>query len=585
MRDRYAALALPYIPRLLHLVDMNPYSKTFGSFDRAFWHYRTMDFPCGMSQEFVLPLALVYANAYPGNTFRGVERLREVAEGSLRFMASSSHKDGTCDDYFPFERAMGALVFSLYAGSEAYKVLKMDDEAVVELFTKRIRHLEHENETGRLSNHQALAALAAFNVYSITGDERAKKVAEDRIALTLSWQHKDEGWFQEYEGADPGYHTCTIDFLAKLRQKMRAAGHPGADELTKPLVDAVKFSWHFMHPDGSYGGEYGSRNTYHFYPHGFELLAGDCEEAGQIADAFLVGSERDKRYHNDDDRMTAHYVYDFLQAWEDYHGDRPTPINESRREPETRWMPGAKIAVSWNGREAETKTKSEAENGRGRYAIANFSKGGVVKVFDAHGPIASDTGLIGELQDGAVVVSHLVQDDNKVSADPEAGRFSVEGDLCKRRNNGMTVIKQLMLRGWVLVIGRFNANLTRSIVQKIAITGKPKAGYRFRRDIEITDDKVIVTDRVPVGTPLKRLSVGSDATSIYVANSLVYQESRLCRWQHADVASLPVEAGMRVWRREYFRGSGHSPGGGLDEVAAEPSEIAERSRPEAAGVR
>ena len=55
-----------------------------------------------------------------------------------------------------------------------------------------------------------------------------------------------------------------------------------------PLVKAVEFAWYFMHPDGSYGGEYGSRNTYHFYPHGFELMAPHTEKAGQIADRFLA---------------------------------------------------------------------------------------------------------------------------------------------------------------------------------------------------------------------------------------------------------------------------------------------------------
>lgn len=560
VRDRYAELALPYIPRLLHLVDMNPYSRTYGCFDRAFWHYRTMDFPCGMSQEFVLALALAYARPYPGNRYHGVERVREVAEAAVRYMVPSSHKDGTCDDYFPYERAMGALVFSLYAASEAYQVLGMRDERVVDLFTKRVHHLEGENETGRLSNHQALAALAAYNVYLITGDDRARRVAEQRVELTLSWQDKAEGWLQEYEGADPGYHTCTIDFLAKLRQKMRAKGAGAdADALTGPLVKAVEFSWHFMHPDGSYGGEYGSRNTYHFYPHGFELLAPDTEKAGQIADAFLRGTERDKRYHNDDDRMTAHYVYDFMQAWEDYHQPRPVPILEDRSSPETKWMPGAKIVVSWSGRESQASG--------GRHVAANLSKGGVLKVFDAHGPIASDTGLIGELEDGTVVVSHLVQDDSRVTAevreDGTGGVFEVEGDFCRRRANAMSVVKQLMLRGWVLTVGRFNANLTRSIVQKVAITGKPKAGHRFRRRVEIEADRVVVTDFVPESMPLKRLSVGSDATSIYVANSLTHQESRLCPWQDAELGSLPAEGGMRVWRREYYRGSGHDPGGAL----------------------
>ena len=123
----------------------------------------------------------------------------------------------------------------------------------------------------------------------------------------------------------------------------------------------------------------------------------------------------------------------------------------------------------------------------------------------------------------------------------------------------MNVWKSILLRIWCISIGRFHANLTRSIVQKIAITGKPKSAYDFERKTEILPDKVLVTDSFHAAIPFKGISVGSDATSIYVANSLTYQESRLCPWQHADLKNLPIENGKRVWRREYFRGSGHSP--------------------------
>jgi hypothetical protein len=550
LKHKYINLALPYIPRLLHLIDQNPYSPTYGCFDRAFWHYRTMDFPCGMSQEMVLPIALAFARQYPSNKYYQTERLKELSEAAIRYMIKSSHKDGTCDDYFPYERAMGALVFSLYAATEAYQVIGMKDESVKDLFIKRVRHLEHENESGRLSNHQALAALAAYNVYCITGDERARKTAEDRVALTLSWQDQSEGWYQEYEGADPGYHTCTIDFLAKYLQKKEAKGEKDHTVL-KSLIKAVDFSWYFMHPDGSYGGEYGSRNTYHFYPHGFELLAPHTIKAGQIADAFLQSTEKGKRYHNDDDRMTAHYVYNYMQAWEDYYPERPTLINDDKNDAIHKWMPKASICVNWN-KSKESKNQ--------HYLITNLSKGGVLKIFDTTGCIASDTGLIAELYDGTVVVSHLVQKDSRITHTEhnKGATLEVEGYFCIRKPNGMSVLKQLLLRIWVLTIGRFNANLTRSIVQKIAITGKPKIPFRFKRKIEIIDQKTIVTDYFPEKMPIKRLSIGSDATSIYVANSLVYQESRLTPWQHADLSSLPIEDGQKVWKRSYFRGSDHS---------------------------
>jgi hypothetical protein len=493
-----------------------------------------MDFPCGMSQEFALPLALAYANDYPTNPYYQVERVRELAEAAVKYVVVGSHSNGTCDDYFPYERAMGALVFSLYAASEAYQILEMQDERVVDLFLKRVRHLAKHNETGRLSNHQALAALAAYNVYQITGDEQSRRVSEDRVELTLSWQNHTEGWFQEYEGADPGYHTCTIDFLAKLQQKR------GDDSLVEPLRRACEFAWYFVHPDGSYGGEYGSRNTYHFYPHGFELMSPYTEKAGQVADGFLGSARLGKRYYNDDDRMTAHYVYNFLQAYQDYHDDRPFGINEARSGERTVWMPDARIAVSWSGTE--------------RYAVVNLSKGGVVKVFDKQGPIASDTGLIGETHTGTVLVSHLVQSDSNVEADLEKGTFKVTGDLCRRRAHLPTPWKLVVFRLFNLICGRFGANLTRRLLQRILITGKSKTGYRFRRTVRFEGTKVFVEDRIDANLKLKRLSCGSDATSIYVANSNVYQESVLCSWQHADLEQLPVDDGQRVWRREYYRG-------------------------------
>lgn len=550
LRDRYAQLGLSYLPRLMHLVDRNRFSRTYGSFDRAFWHYRTMDFPCGMAQEFVLPLALAYAKDYPGNRYRGVARVRELAEAGVRFAASSSHADGTCDDYFPFERAMGALVFSLYACAETYRVLGMKDERVVDFFSRRVKHLAHENETGRLTNHQAFAALAAYTVYEITGDPAHKKVAEDRVGLTLEWFNEDEGWFWEYEGADPGYQSCTIDFLAKYMQKSRDT------RVLSPLVKASEFCWHFMHPDGSYAGEYGSRNTYHFYPHGFEVLAPHSEKAAQIADTFLRRAPEGKRYINDDDRMQAHYVYNFLQAYEDYCPRRPAPIETARRERTVKYFPKAGMVVAWSGNRPD---------GREYHAAANLTKGGVVKVFNSSGPIASDTGLTGSLADGTVAVSHLVQrEESRIEADPARGVFTTSAPLCRRRSNLPTPFKNIVFRCLLLTIGRFNANLTRRLLQKILITGKPRLEWSFSRTLKFEADRVVVEDRFPRNVPWQRLSVGSDGTSIYVANSNVYQESVLCPWQEVDAGTLPTQGEERVWRREYFAGSGH----GLDGAGA-----------------
>ena len=390
-------------------------------------------------------------------------------------------------------------------------LLSLEDEQMINFFKRRADHLGKFNETGQLSNHQAFAALACYNVYLITGQEKYRRISEERTEKTLSWQHKEEGWFQEYEGADPGYNTCTIDLLSKLYMKSKN------ESLIEPLKKAIEFCWYFMHPDGSYGGEYGSRNTYHFYPHGFEIMARFTEKAGQIADHFLAGLEKDKRYHNDDDRMCCHCVHDWLQAWLDYYHKRPAPINE--RGNFIRWFPGCKIAVC--------KTDKY-------YAVTNLSKGGVIKVFNDKGPLSSDTGLIGELDNEKVVVTHLIDEKNIITANTEGRCFKVEGVFSFRRTKLSSPLKLVIFRLLLLTVGRFAPSLTRSLIQMLLITHKPRTKYGFSREIRFLDDKVEISDEIKDPIPLKRLSAGSDATSIYVANSNTYQESVLiCPWKHA----------------------------------------------------
>ena len=63
----FSCNALQQIPQLLTLQDRNPHSPTYGCFDRNFWQYRLVDFPTGMAQEFVYPLALAYSTKLPEN--------------------------------------------------------------------------------------------------------------------------------------------------------------------------------------------------------------------------------------------------------------------------------------------------------------------------------------------------------------------------------------------------------------------------------------------------------------------------------------------------------------------------------------
>ena len=111
-RELFADAALRQIPKILTLLDRNPHSPAYGCFDRNYWHYRMIDFPSGMPQEFVLPLALAYELNIPNNPYHHQPALKNWVEAGILFAARSAHRDGSCDDYFPYERAGGAAAFS-----------------------------------------------------------------------------------------------------------------------------------------------------------------------------------------------------------------------------------------------------------------------------------------------------------------------------------------------------------------------------------------------------------------------------------------------------------------------------------------
>ena len=135
-RNLLAQIALAEIPKVLTLLDRNPHSPTYGCFDRNFWHYRIIDFPSGMSQEFVWPLALAYDLDVPNNQFYRRASLREWTEAGILYAAKSAHRDGSCDDYFPYERAMGASGFSLLACMESYRLLGLENQEAMAFFFK-----------------------------------------------------------------------------------------------------------------------------------------------------------------------------------------------------------------------------------------------------------------------------------------------------------------------------------------------------------------------------------------------------------------------------------------------------------------
>ena len=136
--------------------------------------------------------------------------------------------------------------------------------------------------------------------------------------------------------------------------------------------------------------------------------------------------------------------------------------------------------------------------------------------------------------DGDVLVSHLVDDEHTHQVEEETGFAMTSGALSRRRYPLPSPVKQIAFRGMNLSVGRFGANAVRSILQKVLITGKPRTEARFAREIQLLEDDIVIHDHIDIadapGMTVTDLTAGSDATSIYVANSNTFQESVLTPW-------------------------------------------------------
>jgi len=437
-RDVLAHEALQQIPIILTLMDRNRHSPTYGCFDRNYWHYRIIDFPSGMAQEFVLPLALAYSLDIPGNPYYQKASIKEWVEAGILYAAASAHSDGSCDDYFPFERAGGAAAFSLLACLDAYRISGLDNQSALAFFEKRADWLAGHQESGRLSNHQAL------------------------IALCL--------------------------------------------ELTKALAAAVAFATHFIHPDGSFGGEYGSRNTYNFFPHGFELVGRTNPKALVINDLFLKGVREGRGPSYADDHIIGHHTWNYLLAWQDFVPDRPeTPEREQGRT----YFPVAKLLV-------------ERRGGITLYAALN--KGGVFKAFCGDRQVCSDTQLSVQIKGTPArnAVGHLVDDYSAIFEDDE---ITVEGALGWAKQTRMTTVNLIGLHVVMYTVGQFFPDLIRQLLQRMLITERNTAPYTFKRSFLWEGDSITVEDELSAETwdNVAGVALGVDQTSIYVVMSRTFQ--------------------------------------------------------------
>jgi len=521
LRDVYAQKAISQIPRLLTLQDRNSFSPTYGCFHRRYWLDKTDDFPDALPQFGVHALALVYTHPFPGSSYYRQPKIRDWAIAGMEFWARIQHRDGSFDEFYPYERGWaGPTAFTAYAVLEAYRLLK---EEVPEDVAHRVLRAAHraalsigrtKEAGGILANHHAIAALAVWKAYETLGTSELLEAFDNILKTFLKYHNAEEGWSLEYDGVDPGYLSATVSFLAKIYQT-----HPDP-EIFQVLERSVEFCSYFAYPNKFYAGSVGSRNTLHFYPHGFEILAPQFPLAAAVAQHMLEGLAEGKLVPPEimADRYVFYRVPELLQAYLDYSPrPRDLPPLPCQQEPFTRYFPQAGIYAA---------ARSQ------HYVIANLAKGGVTKVFERETGrlLLNDCGIIGRLDKGQVVTSQWVGEDYDRRANDE--EWEVSGRMkVVPANKYFTPLKTVIFRLMLLAIGWSPrlSHLMKGRIRKVLMLKARTTPVRFHRRFQLEEGHVILTDEIETrpGTRFSDLSLGDEFFVRYVPQSRYFQSQEM----------------------------------------------------------
>ena len=465
--------------RLFAHVDLDPYSPTRGCFDRRFWGWKLVDYPEATYQRAVKPLAMLYAD--PASALHADERVRQAITAGLEYSAGIQHPNGSFDQAFPYEQSFGATAFLLHSMSGAVALLRAvdpdwDSSAALDSMRKAGEFLcRHDERHGLISNHLAGAAAGLLECGLLLAESAFAARAKQLTTQILDSQ-STEGWFPEYGGADPGYQTLCLQFLADVQRLSPDA------RLAEALRRGLGFIAHFVHPDGSFGGEYGARRTEIFHPGGVARLAAAEPLAGSILRAVLVGwsagrslGPADVDFGNLSPVLEGHVLAQQLCSAP--VASEPLPCEQV---PFSRDFPDAGLFVRGTP---------------GYYAVVGVLTGGVVKVFSR-----SPAGLT--YDDGGYYARVAGRDystqstGNSQILHSAADAITLEAPFSRVPRMLPTPARFVVLRMLNLTVMRWVAagNAVKRLLVRMLITGTPSAPLHLSRNVRFQPDAVCIED-------------------------------------------------------------------------------------------
>ena len=382
-------LVLQSAPRLLSALNRCPVSASSGSFDREYWAWCVKDFANYDLQRATAVLAWLYTTPFEGNRFYGRPAMLAWVRQAIAFWLRGQERGGAFDHLYPLEKSWMAAAFTLVDMTAAWDMLHEELPPAFQAewlagMKRAAACLETRDEDhGFISNHRAGAAAGLLAFFRISGERGARDAALRLLNGILAHQSAD-GFFQEYEGADPGYETLGLHYLAKAHRELALAGlEPLRQRLEAAVGRSLEFLSYFVHPGGSVGGEYGSRGCPHVFLGGLEywsaifpLAEAICRRTTPALQQNRAAGVADSDFRNEIPLLSSAIFAAATDAEPRFFEPTTLPCERAFE----RYFPEAGIYV-----------RSEPAKA---FIIVGASKGGVVKAFDSRSLVYSNDGYV-----------------------------------------------------------------------------------------------------------------------------------------------------------------------------------------------
>lgn len=518
----YKCILRDNLPRLLSLYNLDCSSSTYGYGDRLFWGWKISDFVNGTQQGGVHALSIALNLSLIDNDDFALRAIDAVIKAIKKIRA----KNGSLVEAYPGENSFCVTSLVAFDILSAINILRdhlpdIKMQEYMDIIRPLIQFITINDEKHAIiSNHLATAAAAITLWEKLTGEHSSR---DDDLLEQIFKHQSAEGWFKEYEGADPGYQTLCTYYLFCIWTITRN------EELLRRLEKSASFLKYCVHPDGTIGGLYGSRNTEVYYPGGIVGLAPFSEDFAAIAHWLQRGFKNGQHI-----LPQSIDVGNFI------------PLLNSYAAAALYWENSQKYIEMAQTTAPYSKSMVKKFDHSGIYvhstskyhAIINYKKGGTIKVFDKidNRIDLEDGGLFGRLTNGEHYSTQHFDPQNRFN------NSTIKVNFYMVKEEYPTPLAHIILRMFGLTLFhwiKFGDQFKQFIVRRL-ITGKKKIDGQCLREFQLHEDKIIVRETINMPRNSIQIKHLGKCKSIHMASSGYYLKQIEQEHQHSDIVEFVV---------------------------------------------